>query len=48
MDINNTDSTITVHWIPGHTDIPGNDEANVLTKQAASTEPSIPSLVTLS
>jgi hypothetical protein len=48
MDINNTDSTITVHWVPGHTDIPSNDEADALAKQAASTEPSIPSPVTLS
>jgi hypothetical protein len=47
-DINNTDSTIMVHWVPGHTDIPGNDEADVLAKQAASTEPSTPSPVTLS
>jgi ribonuclease HI len=47
-DINNTDSTITVYWVPGHTDIPGNDEADMLAKQAASMEPSTPSLVTLS
>jgi ribonuclease HI len=47
-DINNTDSTITVHWVPGHTTIPGNDEADALAKQAASTEPSTPSPVTLS
>jgi ribonuclease HI len=48
MDINNTDSTITVHWVPGHTDIPGNDEADAVAKQATSMEPSIPSPVTLS
>jgi ribonuclease HI len=47
-DINNTDSTIMVHWVPGHTAIPGNDEADALAKQAASTEPSTPSPVTLS
>jgi hypothetical protein len=46
-DINNTNSTITVHWVPGHTTIPGNDEAHALTKQATSTEPSTPSPVTL-
>jgi ribonuclease HI len=48
MDINNTNSTITVHWVPGHTDIPGNDEGNMLAKQGASMEPSTPSPVTLS
>jgi ribonuclease HI len=32
MDINNTNSTITVHWVPGYTAIPGNDEADALTK----------------
>jgi ribonuclease HI len=47
-DINNTDSTVTVHWVPGHTAIPGNDEADALAKQAASTEPATPSPVTLS
>jgi ribonuclease HI len=47
-DINNTGSTITVHWVPRQTTIPSNDEANVLAKQAASTEPSTPSPVTLS
>jgi ribonuclease HI len=47
-DINNTGSTITVHWVPGHTAIPSNDEADVLAKWAASTEPSTPSPVTLS
>jgi ribonuclease HI len=48
MDINNTDSTITVHWVPGHTAIPGNDEADMLAKQATAMEPSTPSPVTLS
>jgi ribonuclease HI len=47
-DINNTDSTIIVHWVPGHTDIPGNDEADALAKQPTSMEPSTPSPVTLS
>jgi ribonuclease HI len=47
-DINNTGSTITVHWVPRHTAIPGNDEADTLAKQAACTEPSTPSPVTLS
>jgi ribonuclease HI len=47
-DINNTGSTIMVHWVPRHSTIPGNDEAETLTKWAASTEPSTPSLVTLS
>jgi ribonuclease HI len=47
-DINNADSTIMVHWVPRHTAIPGNDEADALGKQAASTEPSTPSPVTLS
>jgi hypothetical protein len=48
LDINNTDSTIMVYWVPGHTNIPSNDNADALTKQAASMEPSIPSPVTLS
>jgi ribonuclease HI len=48
MDINNTDSTVTVHWVPGHTAIPGNDEADALAKQATSMEPSTPSPVPLS
>jgi hypothetical protein len=48
MDINNTDSTIMVYWVPGHTDIPSNDKANALAKQAASIEPSTPLPVTLS
>jgi ribonuclease HI len=47
-DINNTGSTITVHWVPGHTAIPSNDEADAPAKWAASTEPSTPSPVTLS
>jgi hypothetical protein len=47
-DINNTDSTIMVHWVPGDTAIPGHDEADALAKQASSTEPSTPSPVTLS
>jgi hypothetical protein len=47
-DINNTGCTITIHRVPGHTAIPGNDESNMLAKQAASTEPSTPSRVTLS
>jgi ribonuclease HI len=47
-DINNTSSTITVHWVPGHTAIPGNDEADTLAKQDASMEPCTPSPVTLS
>jgi ribonuclease HI len=47
-DINNTGSTITVHWVPGHTAIPGNDESDALAKRAPSTEPSTPSPVTLS
>jgi hypothetical protein len=47
-DIDNTDSTITVHWVPGQTAIPGNNKPDALAKQAASTEPSTPSPVTLS
>jgi ribonuclease HI len=47
-DINNTDSAITVHRVPGHTAIPSNDTADMLTKQATSTEPSTPLPVTLS
>jgi ribonuclease HI len=48
MDINNTNSTIIVHWVPRHTNIPGNDEADMLAEQATSMEPSTPLLVTLS
>jgi ribonuclease HI len=33
LTLKNYDTTITIHWVPGHTDIAGNDDADKLAKQ---------------
>jgi hypothetical protein len=39
--------TITVHWVPGHTDIPGNEAADRLAKQATAMPPTRQQPITL-
>jgi ribonuclease HI len=39
LNLHTSDTAITIHWVPGHTNIPGNDDADTLAKQAASTPP---------
>jgi ribonuclease HI len=48
LTLKNYDTTITIHWVPGHTDIAGNDDADKLAKQAATQPPTMQLPISLS
>jgi ribonuclease HI len=42
------DASTTIHWVPGHTNIPGNETANTLAKQATTMQPTMAPTMSLS
>jgi ribonuclease HI len=42
------DISVTLHWVPGHTAIPGNDHADLLAETATILTPTLPPPVSLS
>jgi ribonuclease HI len=48
LKLNTLNAQVTIHWVPGHTDISGNDESDRLAKMATTLPPTTPLPTSLS